>query len=72
LIGGIGPATTDFYYRSLVKRSASKDVNLDMTIVHADAPTLVRNLMNDNKDLQVVIYEGLTQRLKMQVQIALQ
>ena len=64
LIGSIAPAATDFYYRSLIKKSMSKHINLDKTIFHAGATTLVRNLMNDNKDVQIVIYEGLTQRLK--------
>ena len=64
-IGGIGPAATDFYYRSLIRKFASEDVTLDMTIVLADAPILIKNLMDDNKDAQVAIYEGLTQRLKM-------
>ena len=64
LIGGIGPAANDFYYRSLIERFASKDADLDMTIVHAYAPTLVKNLIDDNKNAQVAIYEGLTQRLK--------
>ena len=49
LIGGIGPAATDFYYRSLIEKFASEEKNLDMTIVHADAPTLIKNLMDDNK-----------------------
>ena len=35
-----------------------------MTIVHADAPTLIQNLMEDNKKEQVAIYQSLTQRLK--------
>ena len=64
LIGGIGPAATDFYYRNLITRFASEDADLDMTIVHADAPTLVKNLMDNNKDAQVAIYQRLTQRLK--------
>ena len=64
LIGGIGPAATDFYYRNLIERFASKRKNLDMTIVHADAPTLIKNLMEDNKDRQVAIYNDLTQKLK--------
>ena len=64
LIGGIGPAATDFYYRNLITRFASEDADLEMTIVHADAPTLVKNLMDDNKDAQVAIYQRLTQRLK--------
>ena len=64
LIGGIGPAATDFYYRTLIQKFASTDAELDMTIVHADAPTLVKNLMSDNKDAQVAIYDRLTRRLK--------
>ena len=64
LIGGIGPAATDFYYRNLITRFASEDADLNMTIVHADAPTLVKNLMDDNKNAQVAIYQRLTQRLK--------
>ena len=64
LIGGIGPAATDFYYRSLIEKFASEDADLDMTIVHADASTLVKNLMDDNKDAQVSIYNSLTKRLK--------
>ena len=64
LIGGIGPAATDFYYRSLIEKFASEDADLDMTIVHADASTLVKNLMDDNKDAQVAIYQRLTKRLK--------
>ena len=53
LIGGIGPAATDFYYRNLIERFASEEKNLDMTIVHADAPTLIKNLMEDKKDEQL-------------------
>ena len=64
LIGGIGPAATDFYYRTLIQKFASTDAKLEMTIVHADAPTLVKNLMSDNKDAQVEIYDRLTRRLK--------
>ena len=58
LIGGIGPAATDFYYRTLIQKFASGDAELDMTIVHADAPTLVKNLMSDNKDAQVAINDS--------------
>ncbi len=64
LIGGIGPAATDFYYRNLIQKFASEYVKLEITIVHADAPTLVNNLMNNDTDAQVAIYEVLTERLK--------
>jgi aspartate/glutamate racemase len=36
LIGGIGPAATDFYYRRLISTFASKKAALELTIVHAD------------------------------------
>lgn len=64
LIGGIGPAATDFYYRSLIEKFSIEETDLNMTIVHADAPTLIQNLMQDNKEEQVAIYQNLTQRLK--------
>ena len=35
LIGGIGPAATEFYYRGLVKAYASLEATLELTIVHA-------------------------------------
>jgi aspartate racemase len=36
LIGGIGPAATDFYYRRLIASFANKKATLELTIVHAD------------------------------------
>lgn len=35
-----------------------------MAIIHAYAATLMNNLMRENKNSQVDIYEGLTQRSK--------
>ena len=63
LIGGIGPAATDYYYRRLIAEFASRETALEMTIVHADAPTLLHNLECDNVDAQVEIYNRLTDRL---------
>ena len=63
LIGGIGPAATDFYYRRLISTFASKKATLELTIVHADTPTLLSNLANNDAAAQVVIYTGLTNRL---------
>jgi len=63
LIGGIGPAATDYYYRSLIAKFASKNVPLEMTIVHADSPTLLSNLETSDIDAQVKIYHRLTDRL---------
>src|SRR5215510_5039707 len=36
LIGGIGPAATEFYYRQLVAASVERGRPLELTIVHAD------------------------------------
>src|SRR5499427_2677663 len=63
LIGGIGPAATDFYYRRLISTFASKKAALELTIVHADPPTLLRNLASNDAAAQVVIYMRLTNRL---------
>ena len=63
LIGGIGPAATDFYYRRLIKAFAAKGVPLELTIVHADTPTLLRNLAADDGAGQVAIYWRLSENL---------
>ena len=36
LIGGIGPAATDFYYRGLIDRHRAAGIPLECTIAHAD------------------------------------
>lgn len=64
MIVGIGPAATDFYYRSLIRRMADQGVALELTMVHADAPTLLRNQEAGQTRAQVEIYEKLTRRLK--------
>lgn len=63
LIGGIGPAATDLYYRGLVGAMKALDTDLEMTIVHADAPTLVRNFEAKQAAAQAAIYLRLTERL---------
>jgi aspartate racemase len=63
LIGGIGPAATDFYYRRLISTFASRKAPLDLTIVHADTPTLLGHLARHDVAAQVAIYMRLTQRL---------
>jgi aspartate racemase len=63
LIGGIGPAATDFYYRGLVEKMKALQCPLDMTIVHADAPTLVSNFETKRKEDQARIFALLTERL---------
>ena len=63
LIGGIGPAATDYYYRRLIAAFATRGVPLDLTIVHADTPTLLSHLATDDVSAQVAIYVRLTKRL---------
>jgi aspartate racemase len=63
LIGGIGPAATDHYYRRLIAAFARHGAPLELTIVHADAPTLLANLAAGDAAAQVAIYRRLTARL---------
>ena len=63
LIGGIGPAATDYYYRRLIANFARTTTPLDLTIVHADTATLLANLENNDAPAQVAIYARLTDRL---------
>lgn len=64
LIGGIGPAATDFYYRRLIAAFAGKEPGLELTMAHADTPTLLRHLGDADAAGQVEIYLRLTNRLK--------
>jgi aspartate racemase len=64
LIGGIGPADTDYYYRKIIAAYAELGRELELTIAHADTPTLVGNLKHDDRQSQVEIYRRLTGRLK--------
>jgi aspartate racemase len=63
LIGGIGPGATDFYYRRLISTFARKNAPLELTIVHADTPTLLNNLARNDAAAQTAIYTRLTSRL---------
>src|SRR5215813_9736131 len=63
LIGGIGPAATDFYYRRLISAFAAKITALEFTIVHADTPTLLAHLTSNDARAQIAIYQRLTDRL---------
>ena len=63
LIGGIGPAATDLYYRGLIDAMKAQGKELDLTIVHADAPTLVHNFEARQPDVQAQIFLGLARRL---------
>ena len=64
LIGGIGPAATDYYYRYLVKAFENRGDDLELTIAHADTSTLLRNLSGNDAKAQAAVFERLTRRLK--------
>jgi aspartate racemase len=63
LIGGIGPAATDFYYRRLIRVFAEKKAPLELAIVHADTSTLLDNLSRNQAVTQAQIFAPLTERL---------
>jgi aspartate racemase len=64
LIGGIGPAATDFYYRGLIERHVTAGVPLQCTIAHADVREMSRNLNEKTPAKQAAIFAGLIARLK--------
>src|SRR3954469_6192978 len=64
LIGGIGPAATDFYYRGLIDRHRAAGIPLDCTIAHADVGEMGRNLAAGRGSQQAGIFAGLIERMK--------
>jgi len=64
LIGGIGPAATDHYYRGLIGSAAGSGNALELTIAHADAPTLLKNLTRDDGAAQAAIFAKLIGQLQ--------
>lgn len=65
LIGGIGPAATEFYYRGLVAAHEKSGAALDLTIVHADVRDMVQNATAGNAAAQAEIFRGFAERLKV-------
>jgi aspartate racemase len=64
LIGGIGPAATEHYYRGLVERHAASGLPLELTIAHADVRELSRNLVNNDARAQADVFLRLVRRLQ--------
>ncbi len=64
LIGGIGPAATEYYYRHLVQRHEAAGRRMELTIVHAHVHTLAANAIAGNAGAQAVEFAALTERLK--------
>jgi len=63
MIGGIGPAATDAYYRRLIRLFGDRGADLVLTMAHADSPTLLRHLAANQADEQAQIFADLTRRL---------
>jgi aspartate racemase len=63
LIGGIGPAATEYYYRGLIERHERAGIALDLTIVHADVREMAKNLMNGAAQEQAEVFARLIRRL---------
>jgi aspartate racemase len=64
MIVGIGPAATDYYYRQLIATMAHAGVDLQLTMAHADTPTLLHHQAENNQSAQVAVYMELANRLK--------
>jgi aspartate racemase len=64
LIGGIGPAATDHYYRGLIEGHVAADRRLELTIAHADVREMVANLAQDRRDAQAAAFLPLVERLQ--------
>lgn len=64
LVVGIGPAATDYYYRQLIAAAASAGKDLELTMAHADTPTLLRHQAQGDVQAQVDIYRRLTERMQ--------
>ena len=63
MIGGIGPAATEFYYSGLIARHAKAGTKLDLTIAHADVRELSENVANRDAKKQAAIFARLIERL---------
>lgn len=64
LIGGIGPASTTFYYRALVDLYAQAQRRLDLTIENAEVGELMANLQAGDRGAQVAIFARYIERLE--------
>ena len=64
LIGGIGPAATDYYYQNIIRAFEARNLELELTMVHARSTLLLQNLAENKEDEQVAIYLKLANRLK--------
>ena len=63
LIGGIGPAATEFYYRGLVRAHNAVGKPMELTIVHAQVRDLVGNVASGAAEKQAAVFRNLVDRL---------
>ena len=64
LIGGIGVAATVVYYQRLTQEMARRGKHIELTIVHADVQTLIKNNIEWNTQAQADVYADLISRLQ--------
>ncbi|WP_262695194.1 aspartate/glutamate racemase family protein [Kordiimonas aquimaris] len=64
LIGGIGPAATEFYYRNLVKTHKDAGAKLELTICHAETDILINNMIAGKNDAQADVFLTYVDRMK--------
>jgi aspartate racemase len=64
LIGGIGPAATEFYYHHLSAAHSRARRRLELTLVNADAAELIANVRADARDAQAEVFVGHAKRLQ--------
>ena len=63
LIGGIGPASTTFYYERIVRAFNQAGTPLHLTIGHTDVQRLVQNVEAGRPDQQAEEYRRITAQL---------
>ncbi|MGK0474112.1 MAG: aspartate racemase [Candidatus Azotimanducaceae bacterium] len=64
MIGGIGPAATEFYYRNLVKAYKAANKKLELTIAHAEASDVINNIASKSSGKQAGLFLEIAQRLQ--------
>jgi len=64
LIGGIGPAATEVYYRAIVRAFAAADRRLHLTIAHADTREMVANMEAGRAAEQAAIFATYVDQLR--------
>src|ERR1700741_2599443 len=64
LIGGIGPAATDFYHRGPIERQHASGIPLELTFAYAHVREMSRNMADRRPDRQAEIFARLIGHLK--------